>query len=79
MTVPAAGTDPEPGKVPLMPMHQAKGLEFKGWWSRPAMTTFCRFSPESSQSLTIRIWNTYTIPNVSSCMSPVPGRGIICW
>lgn len=29
VTVPAAGTDPEPGKVALMPMHQAKGLEFK--------------------------------------------------
>ncbi len=29
VTVPAAGTDPERGKVPLMPMHQAKGLEFK--------------------------------------------------
>jgi superfamily I DNA/RNA helicase len=29
VTVPAAGTDPELGKVALMPMHQAKGVEFK--------------------------------------------------
>ena len=29
LTVPAAGVDSEPGKVALMPMHQAKGLEFK--------------------------------------------------
>jgi superfamily I DNA/RNA helicase len=29
VTVPAAGTDPELGKVAVMPMHQAKGLEFK--------------------------------------------------
>jgi hypothetical protein len=29
VTMPAAGSDPEPGKVALMPMHQAKGLEFK--------------------------------------------------
>jgi superfamily I DNA/RNA helicase len=28
-TVPRSGADPEPGKVALMPMHQAKGLEFK--------------------------------------------------
>jgi superfamily I DNA/RNA helicase len=29
VSLPAAGTDPEPGKVAVMPMHQAKGLEFK--------------------------------------------------
>jgi superfamily I DNA/RNA helicase len=29
VAVPAAGADPESGKVALMPMHQAKGLEFK--------------------------------------------------
>ena len=29
VTVPTAGADPEPGRVALMPMHQAKGLEFK--------------------------------------------------
>ncbi|MGH9892213.1 MAG: 3'-5' exonuclease, partial [bacterium] len=29
VTVPAAGVDPEPGKVVLMPMHLAKGLEFR--------------------------------------------------
>jgi mRNA-degrading endonuclease RelE of RelBE toxin-antitoxin system len=29
-TTPAAGVDPEPGKVILMPMHLAKGLEFRG-------------------------------------------------
>jgi hypothetical protein len=28
-TTPAPGVDPEPGKVVLMPMHQAKGLEFR--------------------------------------------------
>jgi len=28
-TSPAAGVDPEPGKVVLMPMHLAKGLEFR--------------------------------------------------
>lgn len=28
-SVPAAGVDPEPGKVVLLPMHQAKGLEFR--------------------------------------------------
>jgi UvrD-like helicase C-terminal domain/AAA domain len=28
-TVPAAGAEPEAGKVALMPMHQAKGLEFR--------------------------------------------------
>ncbi len=29
VTTPAAGVDPEPGKVVLMPMHHAKGLEFR--------------------------------------------------
>jgi superfamily I DNA/RNA helicase len=29
VTTPAPGVDPEPGKVVLMPMHQAKGLEFR--------------------------------------------------
>jgi superfamily I DNA/RNA helicase len=28
-TTPAAGVDPEPGKVVVLPMHQAKGLEFR--------------------------------------------------
>jgi len=28
-TTPEAGVDPEPGKVPVMPMHMAKGLEFR--------------------------------------------------
>jgi superfamily I DNA/RNA helicase/mRNA-degrading endonuclease RelE of RelBE toxin-antitoxin system len=28
-TTPEAGVDPEPGKVPVMPMHLAKGLEFR--------------------------------------------------
>ncbi|MFN2317211.1 MAG: 3'-5' exonuclease [Gemmatimonadales bacterium] len=28
-TTPAAGVDPESGKVPVMPMHLAKGLEFR--------------------------------------------------
>jgi superfamily I DNA/RNA helicase len=29
VTTPAPGVDPEPGKVVLMPMHLAKGLEFR--------------------------------------------------
>jgi hypothetical protein len=29
VTTPAAGVDPEPGKVVVLPMHQAKGLEFR--------------------------------------------------
>jgi superfamily I DNA/RNA helicase len=28
-TSPAPGVDPEPGKVSVLPMHQAKGLEFR--------------------------------------------------
>jgi superfamily I DNA/RNA helicase len=49
-TTPAPGVDPEPGKVVLMPMHQAKGLEF-----RAVVTACCddgvrRFSLELRRS-----------------------------